>query len=372
MASKRAGQMIQRGERTWVVRVFLGREAGKRRYANRTVHGVKKDAERVLNELLLQQSQGIAVEPSKQTLSAYLDRWLEEACKQRVRKRTFEDYKALLVRHVRPRIGLRALAKLSPLDIQGVYSAMLEIGLSPRTVRYVHAVLRSALKQAVRWRLLAANPADSVDLPKQQRKEMQAMTADQVRAFLGGLAGKREHPLFLLAVTTGLRPSEFLAIRWADVDGPVLSVCRSLSRLGTFEDTKRAGSRRTVRLNSGLVVALREHKKRQAEERLAAGAAWSAGDLIFPDHTGRPMHWRTLENRYKASLAIAGLSGFRLYDLRHTAATLALSAGVPVKVISEQLGHATASFTMDVYSHVLPEMQTEAAARVEALLFGPR
>lgn len=371
MASKRSGQIIQRGERTWLVRVFLGREAGKRKYANRTVHGIKKDAERVLNELLLQQSQGIAVEPSKQTLSAYLDRWLEDACKSRVRTRTFEDYKALLVRHVRPRIGLRAIAKLSPLDIQGVYSAMLDLGLSPRTVRYVHAVLRSALKQAVRWRLLAANPADSVDLPKKQHKEMQAMTADQVRAFLGGLAGKREHPLFLLAVTTGLRPSEYLALRWVDVAGASLGVRRSLSRFGTFEDTKRAASRRTVQLNGALVVALREHKKRQAEERLAAGPAWDAGDLIFPDHTGRPTHWRTLENRYKAALAIAGLSGFRLYDLRHTAATLALSAGVPVKVISEQLGHADAAMTLNVYSHVLPGMQEDAAARVEALLFGP-
>lgn len=284
--------------------------------------------------------------------------------------RTFEDYKSLLDRHVCPRIGLRAIAKLSPLDIQGVYSAMLEAELSPRTVRYVHAILRSALDKALRWCLPAVNPADAV-----APEEAAQGDADDDRP--GARVPRRARD-----------ESRAHALSPRGHDGPAAkrAPCDSMGRrrrrghqraplalaTGTFEDAKRADSRRTVRLNGVVLAALREHKKRQAEERLAAGAACNAGDLIFPNRAGRPTHWRTLENHYKAALAIAGLSGFRLYDLRQTAATLAPSAGVPPKVISEQLGHSTVSFTMDVYSDVMPEMQTEAAARVEALLFGER
>ena len=162
-----AGQVIARGDRTWLVRVFLGRGAdGKRRYHNHTVHGTKKDAQAYLNAVLRDRDLGTFVEPGKDTLDEYLDRWLADAAKPRVREHAFRDYTALLARYVRPALGDRRLCDLTPLDVQGLYSAMLARGLSARTVRYTHAVLRQALGQAVKWGMLARNIATLVDLPR--------------------------------------------------------------------------------------------------------------------------------------------------------------------------------------------------------------
>ena len=184
MAS-RAGQIIPRGPRTWLVRVFLGRdpETGRRKYLNHTVHGTKKDAQAHLNTKLRERDLGIFIEPDKSSLNSYLDTWLETAAKPKLRGPTHDDYCAVLRRYVRPRIGDRPLAALTPLDIQRVYKDMLDSGLAPRTVRYAHAILHSALHQAVKWRLLSQNPADQVELPRQQRKEIQVLDPDQAVRF---------------------------------------------------------------------------------------------------------------------------------------------------------------------------------------------
>lgn len=252
---------------------------------------------------------------------------------------------------------------------------MQENGLSSRTIRYTHMVLRQALAQAVKWRLLPFNPADAVELPRQQRKEMRAMTPEEVRAFLTEAEGDRYGTLFLLAVTSGLRPSEYLALKWEDINlkKGLLAVRRTVAREGrTFEEVKTPRSRRTVKLQGHVVAQLHQHRKRQAEIRLQAGERWRDHGLVFTSEIGTPIMQRNLVRRHFEPICRrAGLDGLRLYDLRHTAATLALAAGVPAKVISEQLGHASVAFTLDVYSHVLPNMQDDAAQRVEALLFGP-
>lgn len=371
-----AGQLIQRGDRTWLIRVFVGRdETGKRRYVNQTVHGAKREAQAVLTALLRDRDLGVHIEPSKQALNEYLNKWLETAAKPRVRARTYQGYSGLIRRHVRPALGPKPLGKVTPLDIQGLYSDMQEQGLSARTIRYTHAVLRSALQQALKWRLLPTNPADAVDLPRQSRREMKALTPEQVRQLLHRAEGGRYGSLFFLAVTTGLRPSEYLALTWEDFDFKrgSLSVRRTLARLPgegwTFAETKRSSSRRTVKLQTRVLKVLQQHRIAQAQERLQAGAEWRDHGLVFTTGTGQPVEERNLVRSFKSLLRGAGLPDIRLYDLRHTAATLALQAGVPAKVVSEQLGHASSSFTLDVYSHVLPNMQDDAAVRVEALLF---
>jgi integrase len=159
-----AGQVIKRGDDTWIVRIFMGRDAkGKRRYLNRTIKGKKKDADTYLSKTLAAISTGTFIEPSALTVGAYLDKWLQTAAQRRVRERTFADYSELLERYVRPAFGDKRLSELRPLHIQSLYTELQERGLSARTVRYTHAVLSSALKQAVKWLMLAQNPASLVD-----------------------------------------------------------------------------------------------------------------------------------------------------------------------------------------------------------------
>lgn len=373
-----AGQIIQRGARLWLVRIFLGRDpaTGRRKYHNKNVRGSKKDAQQYLTAALRDRDLGSFARPSSEPLGAYLDRWLETAAKPKLKARTYRDYETLLKRYVRPFLEGRPLAKVTPLDVQGVYGKILEKGLSARTVRYAHAVLRSALQQAVKWRLLAYNPADAVDLPRQTRTEMKVLSPEQTRAFLRAASEDRIGALFALAVTAGLRPSEYLALKWTDLDmkAGTISVTRSLEWLQgggwQFAETKRSRSRRTVKLQSHVLTALRKHQGAQNKTKAEAVGRWTDNGLIFTTRAGGPLDERNVAQQdFVRVLKAAKLpEDFRLYDLRHTAATLALCAGVPPKVVSEMLGHASAAFTLDVYSHVLPHMQDSAAAKVEALL----
>lgn len=220
VVARRSGQIIFRGDNTWLVRIFLGRdpESGKRNYHNHTVRGTRKDAQRYLNAQLRERDLGTFAEPSGEPLNRYLDRWLESAARPKLKSKTFRDYENLLARYVRPALGQRPLAQVTPLDIQALYGELQRKDLSARTVRYTHAVLRSALEQAVKWRLLSTNPAYAVDLPKQSRKEIHVFSTEQTRAFLEAAADDKLGGLFGLAATAGLRPSEYLALKWMDLD----------------------------------------------------------------------------------------------------------------------------------------------------------
>jgi integrase len=375
-----AGQVIARGERTWLVRVFLGRGAdGKRKYHNHTVHGTKKDAQAYLNAALRDRDLGTFVEPGKDTLGEYLDRWLADAAKPKVREHAFRDYTTLLARYVRPALGDRRLCDLTPLDVQGLYSSMLERGLSARTVRYTHAVLRQALGQAVKWGMLARNVATLVDLPHQERAEMHALSQEEAARFLAAAQDDRWGVLFAFALATGMRPGEYLALRWEDVDlrAGTARVTRALVRAKDgyrFEEPKTPRSRRTVPLPASTTKTLAAHKVCQAEARLHAGERWRDLGLVFAGDDGQPLDAHNLVARhFKPILKAAGLPAtVRLYDLRHTCATLLLLAGTHPKVVAERLGHASVTLTLDTYSHVLPTMQEEAAGRLEALLYGAR
>jgi integrase len=377
--ARRTGQIIERGANKWLVRVFIGRDdaTGKRNYFNDTIHGTKKDAQRFLNGVLREIDLGTFVAPSSMSVGQYLDKWLEAAAKPRVSERTHYDYTALLERYVREPIGNLKLSGLRPLDIQKLYSQMQERGLSPRVVRYTHAVLSNALKQAVKWGMLSRNPADLVELPKQTRQEMKAFTPEEAARFLQAAAEDRHGVLFAFALATGMRPEEYLALRWSDVNlqAGTATVQRALVwRSGGgyyFTEPKTARSRRTISLPSSLVRKLFEHRQRQLEERMRLGPEWQNLDLIFCTIMGTPLSVQNLSQRhFKAVLKAAGLSSdFRLYDLRHSAATMLLFAGENPKVVSEQLGHASIVLTLDTYSHVLPSMQKAAAEKLENLLF---
>ena len=373
-----AGQLIQRGPRTWVVRISLGRrpDTGKRHYFNRTVHGAKKDAERVLHAVLRERDLGTLVEGNRITVSEYLDQWLANAARARVRERTHRDYADVLARYVRPALGAQRLTQLRPLEIQGLYTQLQERGLSPRTIRCVHSVLGAALRQAVKWRLLSENPAGFVDLPRMRRPETQVLSPEEVTRFLAVAKADRYGTVFAMALGTGMRPGEYLGLRWADVDleqGRVVVQRAVVWHQGTWTlaEPKTPRSRRTIPLPPSLVRLLGEHRRAQAVQRLAAGPRYQNLDFVFTTEVGTPVELRNLAQRhFKAILKAAGLqSALRLYDLRHTSATLLLAAGEHPKVVSERLGHASITLTLDTYSHVLPTMQQQAAERLEQALF---
>lgn len=362
-----AGQIIKRGERTWLVKVYKGEENGHKKYVSKTVHGTKKDAQTLLNDWLRRKDLGTFVEPSRIMLNDYLDQWLRDGAKAKVRQSTFKTYEWLLNRYVKPVFKGRRLSEVKPLDLQALYTDMQERGLSARTVRFTHAVLSSALKQAVKWRMLPLNPAEDVDLPKQERKEMRCLTPEEVARFQEVAKNDPLGLVFLFALATGMRPGEYLALRWQDVDlkAGLVTVKRAIvQRAGTWHYTepKTSRSRRTIPLPASTAALLREH--------YMASPFKAPDDPVFPNHEGRPLdEHSTVRKRFKALLKAAELSnGVRLYDLRHTCATLLLGAGVNPKVVSERLGHASITLTLDTYSHVLPTMQEEAAAKLDGIL----
>jgi integrase len=371
--ARKAGQIIARGQSTWLVRVYLGRDpqTGTRKYHNQTIHGSFREVQRFLNLKLQQRDNGRVSRPAVMSLNQLLDQWLTTVVKARVRMRTFKDYEALLKLYIRPALGCRLIGTVSQIDIQNLYAQMFERGLSARTIEYANAVLHSAFRQAVRWKMLAEDPCVGVDLPRMMRQEMEALSVDECRRFLEIAEKSKWFALFALALTTGMRPSEYLALKWSDIDWQrgTASVCRTIqvSRSSwTFDDTKRKRSRRIVKLQNFVLKALRELREKQDSD--GEGNCSAAHELIFVSPAGLPLKQRTVKREFRNLLAIAGIRSVRLYDLRHTAATLGIAAGVSVKVISDQLGHASISFTLERYSHVLPSIQDEAAAKVEQLL----
>ena len=371
-----AGQIYKRGERRWLVRIFMGRDLnGKQKFHHKMIHGNKRDAQRYLTAARREMDLGAFVEPAAISLSEYLKRWLRDAARPRVSVRTADGYASLLERNIGPRLGHLRLDKIQPLDIQGAYGEMLVDGLSARVVRHTHAALHNALKQAVKWGLLSRNPSDFVELPKVPHKEQRVLSASEALEFLKTAEAMPNGLIFEFALLTGMRPEEYLAIRWSDIDFErgTAQVRRALVRHKksvSFEEPKTPRSRRTVYLPGPLVERLKAHKRRQAVERIKLGEAWASFDLVFCSVEGTPHSIPNITYRYfRPILRAAQLPQIRLYDLRHSCATLLLIAEENPKVVSERLGHSTIVLTLDTYSHVLPTMQQGASARLEKLLY---
>lgn len=371
-----AGQIVKRGK-GYLVRVPMGTGAdGKRIYHNKTIHGRKQDAERYLTKMLRKRDLGELVEPSKELLGPYLERWLEAAARPRLAPYTFITYGKYVSIYLIPGLGDRRISELEPLELQEFYNELVQSGrLSPKTVRNVHGVLSNALKQAVRWGLIRMNPADHVDLPKDERREMQVFTREQAARFMEATIYSPHKALFSLLLSSGMRPGEALGLKWGDVDMKAgrVHVQRALSKTKTgwvLQEPKTARSRRAIPLPPSVMNDLKEHRAGQLEERLKAGS-YNDRDLVFADRAGEPLSPANIYKRhFKPLVAAAGLPALRLYDLRHTCATLLLAAGENPKVVSERLGHASITLTLDTYSHVLPDMQDQATAKLESILFG--
>jgi integrase len=341
---------------------------GKRRYVSAKRKG---DAEKALRQAMTDADRGFVFDGGTLTLENYLTRWLTDSVKDTVRRSTFVQYKSVVNRHLIPALGRLKLKALTPAHARSLYREKLDCELSPRTVQYIHVTLHKALKQAVMDGLIPRNIADAVKAPQAHKIEVTPLTPAEVKVLLSAASGDRLETLYITAIHTGLRRSELLGLKWTDIDldARTLSVQRSLDRDGTFNPPKRNKSRRTVKLTAQAAEALKGHRARQNEERLQLGSLWEDWGLVFPNRSGKPMNADYLYHRgFKPLLERAELSGFTFHSLRHTCATLLLSKNVNPKIVSEMLGHATISQTMDTYSHVMPGMQEVAAAALEEAL----
>jgi len=369
------GTIYQRsGSERWEAGFSYVDAEGRRR--RRTLYGrSRREVAAKLREAGRRQEAGETVADSRDTVAAFMARWVAEALPASgLKQTTAENYATLLRVHVVPALGHHRLDALTPADVQRWINAKRASGLSDRTVQLAHAVLRRALGQAVKWGEARRNVAALVDRPRVAHKEAEHLTPAQAQAFLDAARGDRLEAFYSVAIACGLRRGEALALRWSDVDldGGTLRVSRTLSRTAahglTFTEPKTSRSRRTVPLPAPCVEQLRAHRSRQAAERLRAGSMWLDHDLVFPSEIGTPLDPRNALRACQAVAVRAGLGHVKLHTLRHTCASLLLAQGVHPRVVMETLGHSGISITMDIYSHVLPAQQREGADKLAAAL----
>ena len=355
----------------WEARVTVGTK--RRSFYGKTREAVHKQ----LVVAMKARQDGVPVPPQRESVQTFVKGWLE-ASRSSVRPTTWDKYRRDLELHVLPFIGGVPLSRLSPQHLQRLYGEMLEAGLSARSVLHVHAVIHRVLAQAMRWGVVGRNVADLVDLPQTDRSNWQVLDAAQVRLLLKAAEGDPLEALYVLAVTTGMRQGELLALRWrdADLERGTLTVNGTLNRIGggwSIGEPKTSRSRRLVVLPEVGRAALQRHRVAQVEWRLRAGTCWQENGLVFTTAIGTPLEpGNVLRRSYRPLLERAGLPPVRFHDLRHTAATLLLGQGVHPKIASEMLGHSTVAITLDLYSHVTESMQRQAAGAMDTLLAGDK
>ena len=360
------------------------KETIERRQRCQAGFATRKVAQAALTTILSSVESGAYTERRDITLDEFLrEEWLP-VIKSTIRSTTHASYSTHVKKHILPTLGRVKLQKLTPVMINSLYAQLLKDGkvcgsggLSASSVRRVHATLHRALGDAVRWDRLFRNPCDAADAPRVggTEEKTQAWTNLELREFLEVVKPDRLYPLWLTLAMTGLRRGEALALRWADVDleRARVSVRRSLVPInGTVEvhEPKTSRGRRLVALDPFTVSVIAAWSRRQKEEHLEWGPAWTDSGLLFTRTDGKLIHPERVSKAFRAAVKRTGLPQIHLHDLRHTHATLALAAGVHPKVVSDRLGHATVAITLDIYSHVIPALSEEAAATVAALVMG--
>lgn len=305
---------------------------------------------------------GTYVTDDKLTVADHLNRYLEDVARHSVRPKTFATYKGYIDNHVIPELGRIKLAGLRPDHVQSFYRKKLDEGLAARTVEQIHAILHKALKQALRWGLVSRNVTDLVDVPRPKRNPPTIWNTKQVNTFLKHAENHAYYPIYVLAIYTGMRQSEILGIHRDDVslkDG-VVNVRHTLQRIPNkglqVVPVKSDKSKRSVALSGTALKVLEKH------------LATDGPGLIFTTSKGTPVDARELVRHFKRVLTEARLPDIRFHDLRHFHASALLQAGVNPKVVQERLGHSTAALTLNVYSHVIPSLQKDAAEKFEAII----
>jgi integrase len=379
------GSIINRpkGSNRWSIILEIRDDAtGKRKRRWHSFTGTKRQAQDECARLITQLKEGNALEPNKATVAQFLGRWLDHV-KTQVSPKSHERYAGIVDQNLIPALGAVRLNKLRPVQISTAYSQALSNGrrdgaggLSPRTVGHMHRVLKQALGQAVKWKELTHNPADAVDPPRVDWKPMQTYDLPQTVEVIEAV---RETPLLIpavLAVLCGLRRGEICALRWRNVDlnAASISIVESLeqTKAGLRFKSPKSGKGRTVALSATVVDELRAYRVRRAQDLLRLGVGLSDDDLVLGHADGSIVSPIYISQLWARSIKKTRLARLRFHDLRHAHATHLLANGVHPKVASERLGHSKVGITLDLYSHVIPGMQEDAAAMIDSALSAAR
>jgi integrase len=380
---RRTGHIRERSPGSFELRYSLGTDpaTGRRRIVTTTVRGIRKDADRELRRLLRALDTGEHVDPTRMTTREWLIDWLA-GVSQEVSPRTHELYEYIVSRFLLPAFGNIPLAKLGPTQIHNAFSALATAGrrdgkpggLSAQTRRHIHRILSASLARAVEQQLLPRNPCDVLRrrLPKIERQELTVLSVEQAARLLAAIRSRRVYWPTLIALATGARRGEILALRWrnVDLDAGLVKIERSLehTKNGLRFKTPKSGKSRAVVIPDHAVEELRRLRREQAEELLRLGIRLGDDTLICARPDGAPMLPRSLTHEFaKVAGNVEGVPRVRFHDLRHSHATQLLGAGVHPKVAQERLGHASIGITMDLYSHASETMQADAARRLDLL-----
>lgn len=382
------GHITKRGKNSWTIVLYTGRDpqTGKKQYKWHSVKGTKKQAEKELAALINSLETGSYIKPKKTTLGLFLEQWLQDYAATNTAPRTYERYAEIVRLHLIPNLGRIALTQLKPEHLQAYYAKALTSGringkggLSAQTVKHHHRILSEALRHALKWGLLARNVADAVDPPRPEKKEMTTVYTEDIGQLFEEAQKMEEsssipyYTIVYMALHTGMRRGEILALRWSDVDLNLMTIYvnRSLQHLknGTkiIREPKTQKSRRQISMTPSHALQLKDYQTAQSTLRLLANTPVKHDSLIFADLDGQPLNPDSITPGFAKIARRAGLN-LRFHDLRHTHATLMLKSGVHPKIVSERLGHATVSFTLDTYTHVVPGLQEAAAKAFDKVL----
>jgi integrase len=368
---KGEGSIYKRSDGRWAADITI---EGRRRKA---LYG--RTREEVHEKLLAAQHekrQGLLRTGPKQTVKDYLNFWLEVMHRPKIKVSTYALYRQNLDNHLIPALGHIQLHRLTTDQVQSLCADKLRNGFRSGTVRLMYRILHVALKDAVRKKRLALNVCDAVDLPRLMQHEIQPLTMEQAQKLLYAARQSRLECLLTVAIVTGMRLGELLALRWSEFDltRGMLQVRHTVNRIKGFgiteSEPKTESSKRSILLPPFVIDSLVQHRASQNEARIRAGAKWQELDLVFPNTQGGYFRRPKLHTMYKNLLKEAGLPDIRFHDLRHCAATIFLSMGVHPKIVQELLGHSDITLTLRVYSHVLPSMQQEAMNKLDTIFRG--
>lgn len=365
---KGVGSVFQRSDGRWIAQITIEDGKQKQFYAKS-----EKEANVKLRKALDELERGALITEKDQTLRHYLEHWLENVQRPSLKISSYLRYRDILDKHLFPALGHLTLQKLKPEHLEALYARKEKEGLSARSIRLIHGVLHQAIEKAVRRRLIAHNVCDDVTLPRVTRYEVQTLNEEQAQKLLEVARGHRFEVVLTIALTTGMRRGELLALQWKDInwnDGS-LQIRRTVNRYSgrgyVVSEPKTARSRRRIILPGFVLELLREHRAHQLETRLHAGSTWHDHDLVFCNGIGNFSHPNHLGVDFQQLLKQAGLPHIRFHDLRHSAATILLVMGVNAKVVQELLGHSHINMTLGTHSHVLPGMHKEAMEKMNDL-----
>ena len=364
------GSIRKRGRESWEINVDLGRDASGRRlrkFVN--VKGRKSVAEKELRDLLTKMDQGLPVQADKLTVSEWADMWLKDHIEPARRQKTTERYRDVVKKYIVPYIGHMALQKIGPTDIKALESDWLSQGMSKQGVAYSHRILSACLKYGVRMEVIFRNPAEVVEPPRIERKEIHPPSPSAVKEILEKSESLKEtlFPALWLIAYTGLRRGECLGLEWNNIDlnGQKISVVQSLVRSAQkgliLQPPKTRLSRRVIDIDSDTVEVLNRHRLGQGESKLMLGTSYVDRDLVFPNDLGEFLNPMALTRTLDRVCKRLGDSKIRLHDLRHFHASILIQEGSSPVMISRRLGHSSPSMTLDTYGHLMPGWQREAA-----------